>query len=73
VEIADSRASFRECVIHPRIPLRTLVPAQKHISLSTLGLHNLGILLVEHRRALFGEKWLGDATMRSVSPSNSPT
>jgi hypothetical protein len=67
VKIADSRASLRECVIHPRIPLRTLVPAQKHISLSTLGVRNLGILLVEHRRVLFGEQWLSDATALGFS------
>jgi len=66
VKIADSWASFRGCVIHPRIPLRNLFPAQKHISLSTLGVRNLAVLLMEHRSALFGEKWLSDATTRSV-------
>ena len=55
VKIVDSRAFFRVCANHPRIPLKALVPAQKHISLSTLGVRNLVILLMEHRSVLFGE------------------
>ena len=34
VKIADSMAYFRECAFHPRIPLRTLLSGQNHISLS---------------------------------------
>ena len=54
-QVADSRAYFRECVINPRIPLKTLFPGLKHILHSTLGVPNVGTFTVEHRRALFGE------------------
>ena len=32
VKIADSRAYFRECVIHPLIPLSAILPAQTHVA-----------------------------------------
>ena len=73
LNIAYSRAYLRECVDHIPILIRTLIPASSHRSLYNL-IASVELLNREQdQNEFFGEKLLGDATMRSVSPSNSPT
>jgi len=73
VKIADSRDLFPRMRNSPPYSAQRYLVSINLYRLQRWACQNREESTYSRRRALFGENRLGDATMRSVSPSNTPS